>query len=196
MLIRSGRISAGEWDAALCADALTRPDQPAIVTRGSIDEAELHEILVATIWDGTFAAVAGEIDECIVGDEPNEQAILVLPVDKGAGPAQVLAETTDRLNLLASLPVAVSSYRDHVVAAGAPKPRDAPTALRQEIIEQADGRRNARDIAFAIGRSVHEITVEISRMCDAGLVNVGPRVSAIVSAPGHRLVGSALRTEH
>lgn len=50
VLIRSGRIDAGEWDTALCADARTNPELPAIVTRGAIDEASLNETLLAAMW--------------------------------------------------------------------------------------------------------------------------------------------------
>lgn len=181
VLIHSGRISAEEWEAALCEDLQDRVAQPAIVARGAIGEAELREVVVTAMWDAAFAAAAGEIDGHVIDDEPNELPRLVLPSDQGVSMNDVLAETKSRLDALASLPLPVSPYRERVVPARDPVP-DTDVVLRQEIIAQANGRRSARDIAFAIGRGVHPVTVEISRMLGEGVVKMGPPMSATITS--------------
>ncbi|HEV8222157.1 MAG TPA: hypothetical protein VGQ05_17945 [Streptosporangiaceae bacterium] len=50
----------------------------------------------------------------------------------------------------------------------------APASGQQEILSLANGRRTPRDIAFAFGRGVYAMTLEVDRMRGAGLVLIDP----------------------
>jgi hypothetical protein len=76
-----------------------------------------------------------------------------------------------RLDALASS--TLSPYRDRVVPARGTQPAGL-AAVRREILAHATGRRTARDLAFALGRSLHPVTVEIARMLADGLLEIAP----------------------
>lgn len=120
--------------------------------------------------DGAFAVAAGDVERHVV-DESAEVALL--PVSGGVAVELLLSEAERRLDAVAALPVPVSPYRERVVpAAGAEAA--GPAAERREIIAHATGRRSARDIAFAVGRSLYPVTVEISLMLGEGLLAIAP----------------------
>jgi hypothetical protein len=52
------------------------------------------------------------------------------------------------------------------------------------VLSCADGRRTARDIAFALGRGVYGVTVEVSRLLAEGLVEIAePRTAPVAPDP-------------
>ncbi len=125
---------------------------------------------VAVPQDGAFAIAVGEIERCFV-DESTDRPLL--PAQEGVAPDLLLSETARRLGVLASLPFPLSPYRDRVVAARGTESATL-TAERREIIAHATGRRTARDLAFALGRGLYPVTVEISRMLGGGLLEIAP----------------------
>jgi hypothetical protein len=179
LLLRSGRISEGDWSEALRGSADTRSCQAALVAQGSVGSTELQVVAMAAMQDGVFATVAGDIDEFVVADEFID---VPLPTSDGVAPDLLLAETARRLDALASLPFPLSPYRERVVPAYGTEPPLLLTAGRREIIAHATGRRNARDIAFAVGRSVYPVTVEISRMLSEDLLEIVPAETSIGSS--------------
>jgi hypothetical protein len=175
LLLRSGRISESDWTEALRAGAETRSHQAELVARGSIRATELHVLSTMAAQDGTFSAFAGTAERYIVTTEPVD---VLLPVTVGIDVDWLLRETSRRLDALASLRFPVSPFRDKVAPVpDVVLPASARTALRQEILDSANGRRSSRDIAFLIGRSVYSVTVEISRMLGEGLMEVVPGTS-------------------
>jgi hypothetical protein len=124
----------------------------------------------AAMQDGAFAVAAGEIERYFVG-EPVDRPLCA--VSDGVAPDLLLTETARRLDAVASLPFPLSPYRDRVMADCETEPAGL-TRERREIIVQATGRRNARDIAFALGRGLYPVTVEISRMLGDGLLKIAP----------------------
>jgi hypothetical protein len=175
LLLRSGRISEGRWTSALRDRAGTGSQLTALVERGDLGSAELVVIVMAAMRDGVFATAAGEVERYVIDDEPGD---VLLSVPNGVAPDLLLPETARRLAALASLPAPVSPYRERVVAV---RGVAALTVERREIVAHATGRRTARDIAFAVGRGVYPVTVEISRMLTEGLVEIAPPVTAISS---------------
>jgi hypothetical protein len=123
--------------------------------------------VTAALHDGVFAVAAGEIERYFV-DQAVEHPLL--PVSDGVAPDVLLAETARRLD---AVPVDLSPYRDRVVTACGVE-LDGLSAARREIIEQATGRRSARDVAFALGRGLHTVTDEIARMLGDGLLEIAP----------------------
>jgi hypothetical protein len=77
------------------------------------------------------------------------------------------------LDVIASLPFSLSPYRDRVVAACEADPATL-TAEQRQIIAHATGRRTARDVAFALGRGLYPVTVEICRMLGDDLLKIAP----------------------
>jgi hypothetical protein len=65
----------------------------------------------------------------------------------------------------------VSPYRDRVVAAAE---RCGSTEEERVIMALATGRRNARDVAFALGRGLLPVTVAIAGMLSDGLLEIAP----------------------
>lgn len=163
LLLRSGRVSEDDWTAALRATAVRDADLSGL---GAVGLAGLRVVAEMAARDGAFAIVAGEVDGHVV--ETGQGADVLVP--GGIAPADLLDETIRRLDALAALPFPLSPYRERVV----PAP-DAPASLpvtQREIVAAANGRRTARDIAFAVGRGVYPVTVEISRMLAAGVLRI------------------------
>lgn len=167
LLLSSGRISAEDWTAALVESVGTRSVRAALVARGSVGSAEVEVVALAALQDAAFAVAAGDIEQCVVSGDSAE--VTPLAVDEGIGPDLLLSETARRLDVVASLPVPVSPYRDRVVAVSGV---GVSTAERREIVAHATGRRTARDIAFAVGRGVYPVVVEISRMLSEELLEI------------------------
>ncbi|MFJ5992736.1 hypothetical protein [Lentzea sp. NPDC092896] len=172
LLLGSGRVSAEDWDAALVESVEMGSLQAALIARGHLGLDEIQAVATAAMQDGAFAVVAGDVERCDVED--NAEGPL-LPSADGVAPEVLLADTTARLDVVASLPHPLSPYLDRVVAVGGAEPS---TAERREIIAHATGRRSARDIAFATGRSLHPVTVEISRMLGEELLQIAPPATA------------------
>lgn len=129
----------------------------------------------AALRDAAFAVAAGDVEKCVVVGDPGETPLLT--TGGGVAPGLVLADVADRLHEIAALPFPLSPYRDRVVAAGGTDPSGLP-APRREIVAHATGRHSARDIAFAVGRGLHPVTVEISRMFGEELLEIAPLATA------------------
>jgi stage V sporulation protein SpoVS len=163
LLVSSGMIGQSDWTAALVDSVELRSLEAALVSRG-LGATEVQGIAAAAVRDGTFAVAAGDIERCFVDESVDEP---LLPASTGVDPDVLLTETALRLDVLAS----VSPYRDRVVAAAE---RSGSTEEEREIIALATGRRNARDMAFALGRGLHPVTVAIAGMLGDGLLEIAP----------------------
>lgn len=168
LLVGSGGVGAQDWDAALVDSVATGSLHRALVARASVEPAELEAVALAALWDAAFAVAVGDVQECVFDSEPAD--VPLLPT-AGVAPAVLLAGTATRLG---ELEVAFSPYRDRLVPGrGTPSSEE-----RQEIVAHATGRRSARDIAFATGRSLHPVAVEISRMLGEELLEIAPPATA------------------
>ena len=89
-------------------------------------------------------------------------------------PAEVgwlLAEASRRMRVLASSRGLVEHDRDRMAAApGAAQPGVLLGQGQDEILALANGRRTARDMAFALGQGVYATTLQLVRMYGAGLL--------------------------
>ncbi|MFD4671781.1 hypothetical protein ACFWNN_18755 [Lentzea sp. NPDC058450] len=165
LLRRSGRIKENDWIAALVSSVKMRSLHAALVGRGVIGSAEIQRCAAGAIRDGTFAVVVDEIERCFL-DESADRPLL--PARNGISVDLLLSETTGLLKGVAGLPRAVSPYRDRLVATD----KKAATEEQWEIMALATGRRTARDLAFSLGRGLHPVTVEVSRMLGTGLLEI------------------------
>jgi hypothetical protein len=171
ILLRSGRVSEDDWTAALRDGA--ESGQAGLVARGVVGAAALQVTAMMVVQDSAFAIAVGGVDECSVVD--GDAAEAPLPLVIGLAPADVVRETVRRLDALASLPF--SPYRERFLPVG---DVPLPDAWR-EIADRANGRRSARDIAFAVGRGIYPVTVEVARMVSAGVLEVVAAPEAVAT---------------
>jgi hypothetical protein len=183
VLLRSGRVSEPGWQDAF-ADAAAEGRMGAeLVRRGLIGAGQLEVVLRAALADAMFALMSGQVDECQLG--PAATACL-LPLEPPADPSWLLDETSRRLQVLASMPNRVHHDRDRVLRGHlAPPVGSSLDGGREGILALANGRRTARDMAFALGGGVYALTLEFTRMQEAGLLTIGSRRSVTRGDPVH-----------
>jgi hypothetical protein len=156
-----------------------------LARRELIGAGELEWLLLTALADGMFALASGTVEEYRAEPGPVE---FVLPLRPGAEPDSLLTETTRRIRVLATLPA--RNGRDRIVAAtGAVQPGARLGDGQDEILALADGRRTARDIAFALGRGVYATMLQLSRMQRTGLlVAVSSQAADAAAAQARRPV--------
>jgi hypothetical protein len=140
-------------------------------------EGEFEAVLRLALADAMFAIAAGSIDGYHLADPPDGilagRGPLALP--GGVPAAELLTEASRRLQMVESLLSPISPDRDQVVyVQGGPSSGVIPGPGQSEILALANGRRTPRDIAFALGRGVYAVILEVDRMRGAGLVLIDP----------------------
>jgi hypothetical protein len=145
--------------------AVHSPGAPGVETLQP-SAAGLPDLVQAAMSDAAFAIAVGGIAHYAVDDTIN----VLSPTSDGVSPSRLLGQTAVRLAMLAASPCPVSPYRERLMPTG----RTEPTDELREIVAHATGRRTARDIAFAIGRGVHPVTVDIARMLGEDLLAIVP----------------------
>ena len=174
VLLCSGRVAEPGWAAAFAAAAIDGGGMGAeLIRRDLIGAGELEVLLRTAVADAMFVLAAGELAEYEV-DKTAEDC--VLPLEPAAEPAWLLAETSRRLAVLASLPNPVEHDRDRWTSARGGGPAGLVLGTGQEtILALANGRRTARDMAFVLGRGVYAVTLQVARMHAEGLLVPGTR---------------------
>jgi hypothetical protein len=172
ILLRSRTVAESDWDAAFTAAAVgERLMTGELVERSLLGAGELEALLRIALADAMFALVSGQIDgwtEAPVADP-------LLPLSPAARPGWLLAEATRRGQVLASFPQPVVSAQDRIAAApGTAPPGRALGRGQDEILSLADGRRSARDLAFALGHGLYETLLQLARMQAGNVVVVSP----------------------
>ncbi|WP_141206874.1 hypothetical protein [Streptomyces griseorubiginosus] len=187
-LLTTGRIDDGAWLTA-CA---TEPDADRLgahlVTAGLIGAAELEVVCTAAVHDGAFAMSLGAADGWETGDR--EPTLVASP---GVEPRVLTDEVARRVGLLGragatagerarSRPEAVGAS-GHRGAAALEGHRGGPWVsprLRQ-LLDAVNGRRTPRDLAFALGRGLYAVMLDLDRLEAQGLIRREAR-----TAPGDR----------
>lgn len=176
ILLRSGRVPEAGWSAVYAAAASDGRMAAELVKRELVGAGELEAVLRTALADAMFALLAGLVEECRL-EEAATSALL--PLAPAAEAEWLLAEAARRLEVLAGLASPVSHDRDRLAAVpGAWIPRAGPGDGQAEILALANGRRTARDMSFVLGRGVYAVTLQLSRMRDAGLLVIGSTRSA------------------
>jgi hypothetical protein len=181
VLLRSGRVSEPGWQDVFADAAAEGRMGVELVRRGLIGAGQLEVVLRAALADSMFALMSGHVDGCQLG--PAATACL-LPLEPPADPSWLLDEASRRLQVLASMPNRVQHDRDRVLRGHkAPPVGSSLDGGREGILALANGRRTARDMAFALGWGVYALTLEFSRMQEAGLLTIGSRRSVTRDRP-------------
>ncbi|MGW5318548.1 DUF4388 domain-containing protein [Nocardia thailandica] len=159
--LRAGRIVAVRTPGAPgVADLLDALD-------AAPGAARLRLLHMSAAVDGAFAVAAGWIDECRWYDGAPG------PGDPdGFEPEWLLGEARRRLQAL--MQAGMSPHRNvlTLTAAGERLLRDRADDPRAALLARVDGARSCRDLAFALGRSVYAVSVEVARMLGDGLLAV------------------------
>jgi hypothetical protein len=180
ILLRSGRVPESGWAAAFTAAAADGRMRAELVRRGLIGNGELEAVLLAALADGMFALSSGQVDECRL----DQLAVAcLLPLEPPADARWLLAETSRRQHVVASMPNPVAHDRDRVTRGPSAAPGATLDTRQDDILALANGRRTARDMAFVLGCGVYALTLEFARMHDRGLLAVGSRRSFAAAQP-------------
>jgi hypothetical protein len=173
ILLRSGRVPESGWAAAYAAAAPDGAVGAELVRRDLIGAGELEVVLRTALADAMFVLAAGELAEYEVA---KAEADCVLPLEPAAEPGWLLAETSRRLDILASLATPVEHDRDRWTSTRGSGPAGSVLGAGQEgILALANGRRTARDMAFVLGRGVYAVTLQLAEMHAEGLLLPGAR---------------------
>lgn len=188
VFLRSQMIAEADWDAAFASAAkASRPMADELTERGLVGTGELEALLRTTLADAIFALVSGAVDAWHTSDQP---ADCLLPLRPAARAGWLLAEATRRTQVLASFPGPAVNARDRIVAV--PGPALTDLAL-DDILMLADGRRTARDLAFALGQGLFATMLRLSRMREDKLITVGSATPTASTLPHRRKDGAGPR---
>ncbi|MFK0281871.1 hypothetical protein ACIQVL_15555 [Streptomyces sp. NPDC090499] len=169
LLLKSRRISEDDWTAARATG--TDPAQQALelVAQGLLGATELEITGRAALFDAAFALALTSPD----GFEVTDSHPLL---DTGAAvpPDRLVTENTRRIRLLANERGATARFaRDRLEPA--PAARDPRQTARlsprhRTLLTVTDGRRTPRDIAFALGRGLFAVMLDLRDLLSLGLL--------------------------
>jgi hypothetical protein len=174
ILLRSHRVSEATWDTAFAASAANgAPMSAELVARSAVGAGELEALLRTALADAMFVLASGLVEECRPQPGPVD---CLLPLDPAAEADLLLAEAARRVRVLAGLRGFAGSERDRVIVARRVRrpPGPPPGHSVDEILALADGRRTARDIAFALGRGVYATMLQLAQLRQAGVLTAAP----------------------
>ncbi|GGO88497.1 hypothetical protein [Wenjunlia tyrosinilytica] len=179
-LLKSGRIDDEAWLAARAADREGGRLGAELVSRGFVGAAELEVICTAAVFDGAFAMALGTPG----GWEVTERTPTIVTA-AGIEPRRLMEETSRRVAVLSRLwgpPSELARVRVRPVPPVGPSSGAVAQALadrHQDIIAGVNGRRTARDIAFALGRGLYPVMLDLVRMEAQGLVQWDDRTAGV-----------------
>jgi len=177
ILLRSRAISESDWDAAFTAAAVgERQMTDELTERALLGAGELEALLRIALADAMFALVSGQVD----GWTEAPPAECLLPLSPAARSGWLIAEATRRSQVLASFPAPVGAQDRIAAAPGTARPGRATGQGKDEILALADGRRTARDLAFALGRGLYETLLQLAALRASNVLVIG---SLAVAAP-------------
>ncbi|MER5470176.1 MarR family transcriptional regulator [Streptomyces sp. NPDC002685] len=169
-LLRSGRVSGEQWAELLREAGATRWPQAGLIAHGYAGAAQLRVVCMMAMQDAAFAVVAGDVEACDPLDAAFEP---YAPVALGEAPGRLLQDAARKLAAVAALPQPVRPDRERPVPADvSDEIREQLPPSQKELLTHADGRRTARDIAFATGLGAYTVTVGMARMLGEGLLEL------------------------
>jgi len=171
ILLRSGRLTEADWEAAFSSAAAGgRSLTEELVRRDLLGAGEAEALLRTALADAIFAVLAGRVDGWA-----EAAADCPMPLAPPARPGWLLGESIRRRQALAALAGPPVSPRDRVTAASPGAWRQAaswPDAGQLELLGLCNGRRTVRDLAFARGSGLYATLLELARLRDRGLVAI------------------------
>jgi hypothetical protein len=185
LLLRSGRLTEEAWAEVRAADPTHERLGRELVARGLIGPVELEITGLAALFDAAFALALTTTVEWEV-----TEARPVLHTGAAVAPERLVAETSRRIRMPAMEPGAMARFartRPRVTAAARVPGAGSPPAPRlQDVLAATDGRRTPRDIAFALGRGLFAVMLDLRHLVGLGLVerpSTAPRPGRPSTAP-------------
>ncbi|EKX69359.1 DUF4388 domain-containing protein [Streptomyces ipomoeae] len=162
-LLASGRVDDDAWLAACAAEPDADRLDLHLVAAGLIGAAELEVACMAAVFDGAFAmSLSPPGGWELSGREPT---LLARP---GVEPKPLADETTRRMALLTRLwgPAGTLARVRPALVPGRENPESDSrlTPRHRELVASANGRRTPRDIAFARGRGLYAVMLDLIRL--------------------------------
>jgi hypothetical protein len=170
LLLRSGRITETAWSEAFAAAAPEGRFAAELVDRGLLGAAGVEVVAQTALVDAVFAMALSGVRTCTADPAGAEQPVPLFPVLPGMDAERLLREVQRRL-------VVADTWQELGLTL-----RSRPRAVanhegRQEILDRANGRRTARDIAFALGRGLYSVLTDLADLAEDGLIE-------LTAAPG------------
>ncbi|MFD3525142.1 hypothetical protein [Streptomyces sp. NPDC058653] len=165
ILLKTGRVADAVWASTVAASSASGNDLKAeLAARGVIGPEEFEVVCAATVFDGAFALALNP-----PGDWELTESGPSVVAGVAVQPQRLTAETTRRTALLTGLWGPPSEFaRTRIRQAGAAVSRVQPRYLA--LLSAVNERRNPRDIAFAVGRGLYAVMLDLSRMQTLGLI--------------------------
>ncbi|MFI0351285.1 hypothetical protein [Actinomadura sp. 9N407] len=191
LLLRSGRISEADWTEAFAAAAPHGRMPAELVERGLLGTAGLQVLTQVAVMDALFAMALFGVRTCTAQPDGDGDIGPLLPAEPGLEAERVVRETTRRL-------AAATRWRESGVEITA-RPLPAPPAVDQDtgtprgdVLTKVNGRRTARDIAFALGRGLYSVMNDLATLAEDGLVRFGDQepgqgMALVPEPPSHTL---------
>ncbi|MFI7504044.1 hypothetical protein ACIBVL_37295 [Streptomyces sp. NPDC049687] len=190
ILLKSGRLTEEAWTSVRATDTTHERLARELVSGGLLGAGELEVVSLAALFDAAFALSLNRPTNWEVG-EP----VPVLYGGTGVPPERLVAETTRRFGLLAAEPGSIArSARDRVhptSAAALPESTAGLPPRHQALLSAADGRRTPRDLAFALGRGLFAVLLDLRHLLALELVQyTAPAGAAVRPSTAPRTPGS------
>ncbi|MFJ6084910.1 hypothetical protein ACIQI8_26245 [Streptomyces sp. NPDC092369] len=191
LLLRSGRISEETWSSVRAADTTHEHLADELVHRGLVGAGELEVISLSALFDAAFALSLATPDSWEVTDP-----VPTLYRNAGVTPERLLDEVSRRVDLLAGQPGSVAALArtrmEPASTADLPGAVGTLPARHQDVLAHADGRKTARDIAFALGRGLFAVMMDLRHLLDRGLVR--PRTPSADARPSTAVRSAPIAT--
>ncbi|MFE7760212.1 DUF4388 domain-containing protein [Streptomyces sp. NPDC057438] len=162
-LLSSGRIDDDAWLAACAAEPDADRLGAHLVAAGLIGAAELEVVCTAALFDGAFAMALSPPGGWEL--TPRQPTLLVRP---GVEPRPLAEETTRRVALLTGAwgPAGdlARARPEAVTGRGAAEHDGRLTRRHRDLVDSVNGRRTPRDIAFARGRGLYAVMLDLIRL--------------------------------
>lgn len=195
LLLTPGRVGDAAWLAACAAEPDADRLGGYLVASGLIGAAELEVVCTAALFDAAFAMALSPAAGWETGNR--EPTLLTTP---GVEPRRLTEETTRRMASLAGsgttpgelarlrpmpMPMPMPATGDGSADAGRSGAADAGVRrgaawlpLRhRELLDAVNGRRTPRDLAFALGRGLYAVMLDLIRLEALGLARWGARTA-------------------
>ncbi|WP_328914463.1 MULTISPECIES: DUF4388 domain-containing protein [unclassified Streptomyces] len=186
LLLRSQRIDEQDWEAALAAVTESEPLASVLTGRGLITAAELFVVCTAAVFDGAFAMSLQPAS----GWRTDPGRVPELAARPGQEPARLTEETALRLRTLREQCPSVGEFARTPVRPAARADLDVLDNRSRTLLLSANGRRTPRDLAFAVGRGVYPVMLDLARLTarrfvvgDTGLPSSRPLLTARAADP-------------
>jgi hypothetical protein len=163
LLLRSGRITEAAWSEAFAAAAPDGRFTAELVARGLLGAAGVEVVAQTALVDAVFAMALSGVHTCTADPTGSGQPMSLIPVVPGMDTDRLIREVQRRLG------VAVTWQELGLTLHSRPR-AIAKDPDRQEILDRANGRRTARDIAFALGRGLYSVLTDLADLAEGGLI--------------------------